>query len=77
MPGWWNLGKIRASWAQVGGDTDPYGLDLTYRLSGNHLGRALGDITQWSNPNRDLVPLTSMEYEAGLDIGFFNNRLGA
>jgi TonB-linked SusC/RagA family outer membrane protein len=79
MPGWWNLAKIRASWAQVGGDTNPYVLDLTYRmygLGGGHLGRVLGDIRQWSNPNRDLVPLTSTEFEVGMDVGFFNNRLG-
>jgi hypothetical protein len=76
MPGWWNIGKIRASWAQVGGDTYEYVLDQTYSLHGDHLGQALGQITQTINPNRELVPLTSTETEVGLDVGLFNNRLG-
>jgi hypothetical protein len=79
MPGWWTLGKIRASWAQVGGDTYPYVLDQTYSFYGggiDHLGKNLGQIKQTTNPNRDLVPLTSTETEIGLDIGFFQNRLG-
>jgi hypothetical protein len=39
MPSWLTFGKIRGSWAQVGGDTDPYNLALTYGLVGQgHLG---------------------------------------
>jgi len=79
MPSWWDLGKIRASWAQVGGATTPYNLYQTYSFYNggtDHLGRSLGQIEQTINPNQDLVPLTSTEAEIGLDIGFFNNRLG-
>ena len=77
MPAWWNIGKIRASWAQVGGDTNPYNLDQTYSLIGEgHLGQALAEISQNTEPNRELDPLTSTETEVGLNLGFFNNRLG-
>jgi len=76
MPDWWNLAKIRGSWAQVGGGTWPYNLDLTYGIRGiRHLGRVLGTMSG-SVPNRDLVPLTSTETEVGFDVSFFNNRLG-
>ena len=70
------FGKIRASWAQVGGDTDPYRLDLTYRLGQGHLGLPNANIQQSSIPNSLLKPLTSTEIEFGFDLRFFNNRLG-
>lgn len=70
------FGKIRASWAQVGGDTDPYKLDLTYSLGQGHNGQPDGRITQSSIPNQALKPLTSTEFEIGFDMRFLNNRLG-
>jgi hypothetical protein len=67
---------LRASWAQVGGDFDPYNLNLNYELiSGGHRNMILGTIANNSNPNKFLVPLTSTELEAGFEIGLFNNRL--
>lgn len=71
-----SFGKIRGSWAQVGGDTDPYRLDLTYSLGQGHLGVPNANISQSSVPNPLLKPLTSTEIEIGLDLRFFNNRLG-
>jgi TonB-linked SusC/RagA family outer membrane protein len=70
------FGKLRASWAQVGGDTDPYQLDLTYSLGQGHLGQPTASISQTSIPNQLLVPLTSTEFEVGLDLRFLSNRLG-
>ena len=76
------FGKFRASWAQVGGSTSPYNLDLTYGLGQGHLSRFTGNnspnasIQQGTIPNRLLVPLTSTEFEVGVDLRFFNNRLG-
>ncbi|MDR0865064.1 MAG: SusC/RagA family TonB-linked outer membrane protein [Candidatus Symbiothrix sp.] len=71
-----SFGKLRASWAKTGGDTDPYMLDLTYGLlpysyGGQSLGIISGDIM----PNRELKPTSTYSYEAGLDIRFFDNRL--
>lgn len=74
---WLTFAKLRASWAQVGSDTDPYKLDLTYSLAGRtHLGLPLGGIsgTLLSNPN--LMPQTATSYEFGADLRFFNNRVG-
>jgi len=74
--GIFTFGKLRASWAQVGGDTDPYRLNLTYNLGQGHVGQPNSTITQNAIPNQTLVPLTSTEYEAGVDLRFFNNRIG-
>lgn len=71
------FGRVRASWAQVGGATEPYKLALNYSIVGQgHQGAALGRITQSNVPNNALVPLTLSEYEVGFDIRLFNNRLG-
>jgi outer membrane receptor protein involved in Fe transport len=74
--GFLTYGKIRGSWAQVGGDTDPYNLLLTYGLGQGHLGQPNASIQQGSIPNPFLVPLTSTEFEIGVDLRFLNNRLG-
>ena len=70
------FGKLRASWAQVGGDTDPYRLALTYDLGQGHLSQPTASISQNSIPNQLLVPLTSTEFEIGVDLRFLSNRLG-
>lgn len=69
------FGKLRASWAQVGGDTDPYNLVLTYGLGQGHLGQPNANIQQSNLPNAFLVPLTSSELEVGVDLRFLENRL--
>lgn len=71
-----SFGKFRASWAQVGGDTDPYRLDLTYGLGQGHLGIPTANIQQNSIPNPLLKPLTSTEVEVGFDMRFLRNRFG-
>jgi hypothetical protein len=83
MPQAISFGKVRASWAQVGGATvNPYSTTLTYSLNGNpHLGYTMASFSSAMGnngtiPNSDLVPLTSTELEFGLDIRFLENRLG-
>lgn len=71
-----SYGKLRGSWAQVGGDTDPYRLGLTYSLGQGHQGNPTASVSQSNIPNKFLVPLTSSEFEIGVDLRFFNNRLG-
>lgn len=71
------FGRVRASWAEVGGGADPYQLALNYTIFGQgHNGAALGRINQTSVPNNQLVPLTLQEYEVGFDIRLFDNRVG-
>lgn len=71
-----SFGKLRSSWAQVGGDTDPYRLYLTYSLGQGHRDMPTAFVSQNNIPNRFLVPLTSTEFEVGADLRFFNNRVG-
>ncbi|MEM7656140.1 MAG: SusC/RagA family TonB-linked outer membrane protein [Bacteroidota bacterium] len=72
-----SFGKLRASYAQVGGDTDPYQLDLTYQIVGqNFMGNPQGQIAQGRIPAAGLVPTLTNSTEFGLDVRFFQNRLG-
>lgn len=71
------FGKLRASWAKVGGDTDPYQLSLLYGLKSYTVnGTSLGEVASTVVPNADLKPTSTNSFEVGLDIRFFNNRLG-
>lgn len=76
LPAAINFAKIRGSWAQAGGDTDPYNLSLYYSLTGAHLGQALGQINGSQVPNSNLRPLTSTTFELGLEARLLNNRFG-
>ncbi|HMH23214.1 MAG TPA: SusC/RagA family TonB-linked outer membrane protein [Puia sp.] len=77
LPTFVNYAKVRASWAQVGGDTDPYQLSLFYGLAGAAAnGAPLAQIGPNNVPNAKLVPLVSTTDEAGLEARLLNNRLG-
>lgn len=82
--GWDNdilsFGKIRASWAQVGGDTNPYRLNLTYGIFGSHPtidGTTVpyGGVNNGTIPLADLKPTSTKSYELGLDLRFFTGRV--
>ena len=71
-----SFGKVRASWAKVGGDTDPYQLNLNYSLYPYTLnGNSLGQIGSSTIPNQYLKPTSTYSYEFGLDLRFWNERL--
>ncbi len=77
LPAWFSFGKLRAAWAQVGSDTDPYMLQLTYQIAdASHQGQPLGYIAQRSVPLKDLKPTLTTEIELGTNLEFFNNRVG-
>lgn len=70
-------GKIRASFAQVGSDTDPYRLDLMYSMIDKAYGNyPFGSIYNSEIPNKNLKPTRTNSAELGLDLKFFKNRLG-
>ena len=70
-------GKVRLSWAQVGSDTDPYLLNLTYGKSKfSYPGYTIGSISNSVLPNRDLKPTRTNSFEVGAELKFLNNRLG-
>ena len=80
-PSWFSFGKLRASWAKVGSDTDPYQTGLYYNIDGILHPGAGGDspsggIGSGTVPNKDLKPSMNESYEFGLDLKFLNNRLG-
>ena len=77
LPSAISFAKLRASWAQVGGATvNPYQINQLYTFEqGGHIGRPVQN-TSSALSNPDLRPLTSTTYEGGIDIQFFNNRLG-
>lgn len=71
-----SFGKLRASWAAVGGDLEPYQLNLAYGLKDfSLLGRPLGEIANTSIPNLDLKPTRTYSYEFGTNLRFFQNRI--
>jgi TonB-linked SusC/RagA family outer membrane protein len=71
-----SFGKLRASWAEVGGDANPFELNLTYGLKNfSLLGKPLGEISNTSIPNLDLKPTRTFSYEFGTELKFFKNRI--
>ena len=68
--------KLRTSWGQVGGDTDPYNTYPSYSLGVPHGGNSVGQIAQDIIPNIYLTPLVATEFEAGFDFKLLKDRLG-
>jgi len=67
--------KLRASFAQVGNDTDPFAFTQSYNRSEPFGSSQLyGETDRLANLN--LLPEISAAFEIGADIRFFNNRLG-
>ena len=71
MPKLFSFLKLRASYAEVGNDTDPYQLLRTANL-------VPGGFIQLSTtlPNADLKPERTKSLEAGFDARFLDSRLG-
>ncbi|AEV32823.1 TonB-linked outer membrane protein, SusC/RagA family [Owenweeksia hongkongensis DSM 17368] len=69
-----SFGKLRAGWAAVGNDTDPYQYYKSYDINPSIAGNA-----SVSNkdllPNPDLLAEETSQWEVGTDIRFFKNRL--
>jgi len=69
-----SFGKIRASYAEVGNDTDPYNVLTTYGFGGIYNNTAWLSLQNTRN-NPDLKPELTSSWEFGLETGFFSNRL--
>lgn len=75
MPEWFTFAKVRASYAEVGNDLDPYQLYNNFTVGKDENGNttaAPGNVLYDSNVRSELIK----SWEAGFDIRFFNNRLG-
>ncbi|MDX1940550.1 MAG: SusC/RagA family TonB-linked outer membrane protein [Saprospiraceae bacterium] len=67
--------KVRASLAQIGNDTDPFRLFNVYNSQTAVKGQpAYTESSQLANA--ELKPEISTALEAGVDVRFFNNRVG-
>jgi TonB-linked SusC/RagA family outer membrane protein len=75
LPSFWNYGKLKASYAKVGKDGNPYGT-----TTGFVPGNPIGNVIPWTNVDRLGNPLLKPEFtttaEAGFELRFLNNRLG-
>jgi TonB-linked SusC/RagA family outer membrane protein len=75
LPSFWNYGKLKASYAKVGKDGNPYGT-----TTGFVPGSPIGNVIPWTNVDRLGNPLLKPEFtttaEAGFELRFLDNRLG-
>ncbi|WP_460673407.1 SusC/RagA family TonB-linked outer membrane protein [Larkinella ripae] len=75
LPGWVSFAKLRAGYAQVGNDTEPYQFSQPYNP-----GTPWGTTPTFSEstriPNLSLKPEISSSQEYGFDIRFLKNRVG-
>ncbi|MFB6454894.1 SusC/RagA family TonB-linked outer membrane protein [Chitinophaga sp. Hz27] len=69
-----SFGKVRASWAGVGKDTDPYVTQTG--LFGPELTIGGGFRNYWQQGNPALRPEHTNSYEFGTEMRFLNNRIG-
>ncbi|TAH08182.1 MAG: SusC/RagA family TonB-linked outer membrane protein [Sphingobacteriia bacterium] len=70
-----SFAKLRASFAQVGNDTDPFTFTQTYSRSDPFGATQIyGETNRLSNLN--LKPEISSAFEVGADIRFLKNRIG-
>ena len=74
LPTTFSFLKLRASWAQVGNDTDPYQTNNTFRASTPYLGQpAFTENAVIANSN--LVAERSSSFEFGLNTALLNDRI--
>lgn len=71
-----SFGKLRASWAEVGNDADPYQLQAYYSAGTSFNSQFPAYAVPNVIPNKDLKPMRTRSWEVGADFGFFDNRLG-
>ncbi|MEQ8474561.1 MAG: SusC/RagA family TonB-linked outer membrane protein [Marinoscillum sp.] len=71
-----SFGKVRVGYGRAGNDADPYSLSNTY----GPLQPNFGNNPRYTVPNvrnnPDLTPEFTNEFEIGLEMNFFQNRLG-
>ncbi|SHO60805.1 SusC/RagA family TonB-linked outer membrane protein [Algoriphagus zhangzhouensis] len=71
-----DFGKLRASYAVTSGDPGVAYSNQFYYSSANSFAGVPAGSSPTSLPNLFLKPFTTDEIEIGLDMNFFNNRLG-
>lgn len=74
--GFLTFGKVRASWAQVGNDTDPYMLRDYYKIGYDIKGGIFSANNEDWMANPNLKNETINSWELGLELKGFENRVG-
>ncbi|WP_231388261.1 SusC/RagA family TonB-linked outer membrane protein [Sphingobacterium hungaricum] len=69
-----SYGKLRASWAGVGKDAEPY--KTNSYLDPVELTIGGGYKNSWTLGNPNLIPENTESFELGTDLKFFRNKLG-
>jgi TonB-linked SusC/RagA family outer membrane protein len=69
-----SFAKVRASWAQVGNDTEPYRLRNTYTFQ-PAWGGTQTVVAEANLANDDLQPEVTTSYEVGTNLRFFEERV--
>lgn len=76
MPSWITFAKLRASWAQVGNDTDPYRINQGYGLTKIQLSNGISYLNTFTrqliDPN--LRPERKKSIEVGVDLRMLSSR---
>ena len=72
---WLSFGKIRAGWAKVASDTDPYQINNFFNQPINFAGSPRYTLTTQNN-NKELKPEMKDTKEIGIEVNFLRNRLG-
>jgi len=76
-PGWLSFAKVRASYAEVGNDMDPYQLYNVYTMGTDARANAKPVINSQSTLyNDDVKNELIKSWEAGFDIRFLDSRIG-
>ncbi|MEP6597380.1 MAG: hypothetical protein ABJA71_15615 [Ginsengibacter sp.] len=71
-----DYGKLRLSYADVGGEADdPYQTFLTYNIIATINGFPVGNISNGAIPNSNLRPSSDKEIEFGTEMSFYKSRL--
>lgn len=74
LPNKISFAKFRASWAQVGNDTDPYQTTSAF-VAGTPYNSQPTFTAQNTIPNANLLPEQTTAIEVGADVRFFDDRL--
>jgi TonB-linked SusC/RagA family outer membrane protein len=72
---WLSYGKLRANYAEVGGDAPPFSVKNTYQYVPPFNGQPVSAAPVINN-NPNLVPEMNRSYEFGIEAAFLHNRLG-
>ena len=70
-----SYGKLRAAWARVGNDTDPYNLRNTFSAGDPFKGMPTFGVPN-TLANAELKPEMTTSWEVGVELGFLDDRLG-